>query len=492
LSIQQGVNTHGRAARLLAVCIVVVGCSTQSRFDSGMDAGAAGGGGSPAKAGAGGAGGAGGKAGAGAGAGGVSDSDALGAACTSDTDCGRLSCDREIKRQVMISGAPQGQVDATLFPGGSCTPLRLAAFDPNGVQSCDPGGPRGAQGCGPNGVCVVETVSGKTMVACRKACEPSAKSSGCDRKGYTCDFTERACIEGCSGDVECRLQIADTNGDGQPDSTVYDKTSGATCDDKTARCTHPAGAAAIGAGCMRDDDCGADAACITATTTLAGHHFPGGFCTQIGCKVAGRECGASSVCEPLRPVLGATETDPLCLTRCTVGAETGDLQRGPSGHAVGCRPGYRCAYNGGSGAQAGVCVGGEYNGVSANNVGGACSTNTDCYSPFGAGRCLKYALPDNKSSQGTCTLLDCNSPGLPMDVCGSGNECVGTSGDEAQCTHDCTKASECRAGFACSDDDGIPETSKVCYPVCETLADCRPNERCQLYPNTSVGQCVLQ
>jgi hypothetical protein len=130
--------------------------------------------------------------------------------------------------------------------------------------------------------------------------------------------------------------------------------------------------------------------------------------------------------------------------------------------------------------------------VTTNNIGAGCKANSECYSPFGMARCLRYGLPDNLSSAGICTLLDCNAPGLPKDLCGAGNECVGSSADQATCEHNCTSANECPASFACSDDDGDPATTKVCYPVCETNADCRTNERCQMFPSFAVGQCVLQ
>jgi hypothetical protein len=137
-------------------------------------------------------------------------------------------------------------------------------------------------------------------------------------------------------------------------------------------------------------------------------------------------------------------------------------------------------------------VGGEYNAVSNNNIGAACKADSECYSPFGAGRCLRYGLPNNQSSPGICTVIDCNAPGLPDELCGSGNECVGSSADQTLCVHQCAAASECAAGFACTDDDGIPSSAKICYPVCEADADCRSNERCKPFPSLMVGQCVLQ
>jgi hypothetical protein len=420
---------------------------------------------------------------------------ALGAACAKDSDCGgSFACDREIAQLADVSGSPDGEVDLSLFPGGSCTPIALAALDANGTgKSCDPSMPSGSQGCGVDGVCLPETVNGKQLVGCRVACEPSATESGCARSGYTCDFGVHACIEGCRSDTECRVLFTDTDGDGQPDSAMYDRSSQATCDAKTGRCDHPSGGQAIGASCTRDDDCGSDGACIDDSSSVAGVRFPGGYCSKVGCDVAGRDCeGDGSVCQAVRPLLDESPSNLLCLTRCTVGAESSDLQLGSMGHGEGCRAGYQCHYNGGTGADAGVCVGGNYNAVTTNNLGAGCTVGTDCYSRFGIGRCLTYGLPNNLSSTGICTMLDCNVPGIPDDVCGTGNECVGSSGDQAFCAHDCSKANDCPGGFACYDDDGDSGTSKICYPICGADDDCRSGEKCKLFTGEMYGQCGLQ
>jgi hypothetical protein len=247
---------------------------------------------------------------------------------------------------------------------------------------------------------------------------------------------------------------------------------------------------------MRDEDCSDDGICITGDSSVAGHLFPSGYCTKIGCDVEGRSCSSGSDCAPLRPILDANATDAICLTKCTVGAETESLRIGTSGHGQGCRAGYRCYYNGGVGAESGVCVGGNYNSVVDNNVGKGCEQNSDCYSPYGAGRCLRYGLTSTTSSNGICTLFDCNAPGLPDDVCGSGNECVSSSTDQTLCMHNCNDAGKCPATFACADDDGLPASPSVCYPVCEKASECRPNETCRAFTGQAAGQtfgqCVLQ
>ena len=273
----------------------------------------------------------------------------------------------------------------------------------------------------------------------------------------------------------------------------YDRNSDAVCSAKTGRCEHPAGPQAPGASCARDDDCEADGICITDGSGPAGQFFPGGFCSKVGCDIAGRECQGGSVCEALRPWLNESETNPICLARCTVGAESADLQLGTNGHGEGCRTGYRCHYNGGQGAESGVCVGGNYNAVTKNDIGTACQLNSDCYSPFGLGRCLTYGLPNNASSGGICTILDCNVPGLPKDLCGTGNACVASPGDQALLCPTTAQGQRLpeRASPA-STTTATPTFPRICYPICEADVDCRTSEHCKLFAGQTYGQCVLQ
>jgi hypothetical protein len=424
----------------------------------------------------------------------------LGAACVKDGDCtGGNLCDQEIPQVISVPGAPNGgKIDQSLFPGGSCTPLKLGTYNPG--TTCDPTEPRGAQGCGEDGVCTVEntptsSADGSTpQVACRKTCEPSAEKSGCDREGYTCDFVNRYCLEGCRDDAECRILTRDTDNNGQADTLAYDESSTATCNKTTARCEHPAGGKKSSDACASDAECAEDGVCIVDGSQLAGQRFPGGTCTRRGCEFEGLECDSGTVCQALRPWLGASATEALCFEQCTVGAESADLRSGAKGHGEGCRDGYRCHYNGGKGAESGVCVGGVYNDIKNNNVGSLCKVNSDCYSPYGLGYCLIYGITNTLQSPGICTLFDCAAPGLPKDLCGAGNECVSTGdGDETMCAHDCKAASDCPADYACTDDDRDATTPKTCFPLCLSKDDCRSNEQCKPINTTSMaGTCQLQ
>ena len=419
----------------------------------------------------------------------------LGAACTRDADCGGgYVCDAEVKSSVPVSGAPEGAIDQYVFLGGSCTPKRATLYDGTAV-SCDPMGSEGAQGCGPDGVCdAVGRNQQGFIVGCRKACDPSEEESGC-REGYTCGFTDGYCSEGCQSDTECRIGPIDSDDDGVFDANGYDSASNVTCDPATARCVHPAGAQASGESCMRDDDCPENGVCIVDGASVAGQGFPGGYCTRPGCELPANACDNNTVCESLRPWLGESPTEPLCFQSCKVGAEPADQRLGTTGHGQGCREGYRCHYNGGAGADSGVCVGGNYNAVTTNNIGQSCETNADCYSPFGLGYCLVYQVSATEVLPGICTVFDCAVPGLPTDVCGANNICVsqGNDSDETSCEHNCKDASECAKGFACTDLDEDPKTPKTCVPPCLTDGDCKTGEKCiRLSANAEGGLCRLQ
>ncbi|HET6337829.1 MAG TPA: hypothetical protein VFG30_31630 [Polyangiales bacterium] len=413
--------------------------------------------------------------------------------CVSDADCpDDTFCDKEIPGSTAVSGAPGEMVDRALFPGGSCSPKPLAPYD--SMAACDSSLPQPVQGCGAKGRCVLESLNDDTYAGCRAACEPTATASGCDRAGYTCDFALHACIEGCRSDPECRVLVKDNNNDGTPDTLAYDTDTKAVCDPKTARCAHPGTAeVATGHACERIDDCSATDECLVGPSALGGLDFPGGYCTTTGCEVAGRECnGSGTVCEPLRPWLGATSDTSLCLLSCKLGSEPEDLRVGARGHGAGCREGYRCHWNGGSGADDGVCVGGVYNDVKSNNGGKACASDSECYSPYGHGSCLLYTATDARirAPTGTCTILDCNAPGLPDGICGAGNECVAFASDLTFCIRNCTSAAECAAGYACTDDDADPSSPSVCFPACVKNTDCRTNERCTIAAGATAGRCV--
>jgi hypothetical protein len=416
----------------------------------------------------------------------------FGAACAERSDCGRnLFCDTEVDLTIRVQSGEE--VVGKSFPDGVCTPVPAAPFDPEALDSCNPLGPPANQGCGANGVCVSVPLRQMSVVACRPECEPQADASGCDRSFYTCDLDQRACVEGCLSDAECQLRLLpDSNADGRPEVEVAAE-SEAYCDLDTYRCTHNGGASAqTGDPCELPDDCEPDGTCIQPLQRFAGIPFPEGACTKIGCDIEGRECrGDNAVCERLRAWDRGFITAHLCLQRCTVGAEPEADQLGPEGHGDGCREGYRCHYNGGSGEESGVCVGGNYNDVAASNLGASCMADAECYSPFGHGSCLLLGVADIRPTAGTCTIMDCNAPGLPDDICGPDGQCVSLPGDTTYCARTCVDAEQCAEGYACADDDLDPTTGKICFPACISDDECRKDvEICAISPMSGAGACV--
>jgi hypothetical protein len=460
----------------LALLLPLGGCSVSDNFDDAGTADDAGGGSG--------------------GAGGGDENGAIGTHCESDDDCSASDfCDEEIALVSAVPGLPNGIDDlpSAIFPGGSCTPIPAAPYDPTGVDSCDPLLAPGQQGCGSEGLCMTLPLEGDPpLVACRATCEPSATDSGCDTSGYTCNFVAGACLEGCQSDEECRLILADTDGDGVGDTEVYDDESEARCDVRTFRCTHAGGEQReTGAPCERVDDCESDGECISALRSFSGLRFPGGYCSKLGCDVDGRECqGDDAVCTAVRGPSGVSAS-VACMQGCEIGAEDAALVLGPDGHGAGCRAGYSCHYNGSDNGSLGICAGGVYNDVTEPNIGAACQTHDECYSPYGYGYCLWLQVGDVVPPTGTCSLIDCAAPGLPEDLCGPGAQCIGLGGDTTFCVQLCDDASECAAGQACADDDVLPETPPICYPTCTADSECRNDtERCQIPTGASFGTCV--
>ncbi|MDD9932555.1 MAG: hypothetical protein OXT09_03080 [Myxococcales bacterium] len=427
---------------------------------------------------------------------GPSGAEGFGAPCQRTSDCGgELFCDEEIEASFVADGLPdeQAELPASYFPGGICAPVPANPFDPSGRNSCNPLNAQPEQGCGQDGACIVLSFDQGQIVACRPVCEPSDDDDGgCGRFGYTCGFSQRVCIEGCQSDEECRLRVEDEDGDGAGDSLVYDEESEAICSPDTFRCELPSfNRAKTGDECERLDDCEANGDCIGAFSARGGFQFPGGFCTKVGCDVEDRECeGDGAVCEPLRPWAPGIVTPPLCLSPCTVGAEPEEDQLGVEGHGEGCREGYRCHYNGGPGAESGVCVGGNYNDREDNNLGAACDEDADCFSPFGLGSCLFLGVNGLQAPTGFCTVMDCAVPGLPEDLCGADGQCIGLNRDLSFCAAGCKDGDDCASGYACADDDQDATTPRICYPACFDDADCGSDATCELDPSAGLGSCV--
>jgi hypothetical protein len=402
-----------------------------------------------------------------------------GAACESAADCGGGFCIEALESSADVDGL--GELASELFPGGMCSNAPLTSFE--NPMACDPTAMGTAQGCGSCGVCVPMAFSNGLATVCREKCTPSATESGCSRPEYTCGFTSGACIEGCSSDDECRVYAKDSDGDGFSDALTYDSASKASCDMATRRCKVEGKAGAqAGDPCVRDDDCEANGLCMTEASGDQEIPFKGGACTKTGCKVAGLECAGDGEC--LAPRSWDQPFGTLCARPCQHGAEPMAQQVGAAGHGQGCRDGYMCSWNGVPNDPAGSCLPGNYNAVSANNVGAICDPtkrSVDCFSPFGAGRCMTFGSALGEAS--FCTVFDCGTPGVPEGVCGTGNTCLELDDEFNACFKTCTNASQCAAGLACVN---LGTTGpSVCTFGCEVNSECKTGEMC-----ARSGACV--
>ncbi len=413
---------------------------------------------------------------------------------------GSLRCQGE--RRIAIGGAADpiddfdGGITAIYFKGGYCTPAPLAQFgrDP---EACDP---NDEESCGAAGIaCLALTPDNGTM--CLLECEPAQETNPCPGEGQNCDVSSHVCQPfGCSSDDECRIFRMDTNGNGRidpynamenpmGDHLVYDTDSMAVCNPVTYRCDNPGTmGAAAGTLCMKDSQCEENGDCFTEASG-----FPGGYCTKLGCDIDGRECAdpageGGAVCQTRG--IGV----PVCLEDCEVGAEDMADQLGAMGHGDTCREGYTCVWNGtgGEGEINGGCGPGVYNDIMEPNVGTECEAAADCYSRFGAARCLTRGFGD----QGSCSLFDCGAPGIPADVCGPDAQCIGFTGTATTiCLRNCTMPSDCATATGsnpqgCVEFDGRAETPRVCYPACTGDDDCQSDYRCVAPPGERTGECV--
>jgi hypothetical protein len=309
---------------------------------------------------------------------------------------------------------------------------------------------------------------------CMNQCEPELDTNGICREWYRCDLLDFVCSPGCTSNDECRVSRQDSNGNGEfdpwdPDTLmgdrlVYNPSSEAVCNTETYRCEHPGTSGAeAGFPCTFDDDCEANGICLFG---------PDGYCSKLGCDIAGNECGGGGVC-----LFGQ------CLASCEVGS---DDSTPPVNNTQGCREGYyTCIWGRGDGNPAGFCDVGVFNDVTVNNIGSECVSDDECYSPFGYGLCD----PDFG-----CTVTECRVPGLPADICGDDATCVdflNLGVDAFACLKKCNSALDCARGDACTDvmDFDAMTLDQVCWPTCRNSDECREDELCEV--NNQVATCTV-
>ncbi len=340
----------------------------------------------------------------------------IGASCERDADCASGHCDPERVLTIPVAGRPD-PLEWLHSPGGTCVHSDLA----------------GGGSCGP---CQSPDERPDGVYACFDRCAPDGPlpRGGC-REGYRCDGRDHLCVPGCRSNSDCRVAI----GAGEqwtifPDPAV-------TCDVATGDCVHRDGRGGVGDECTYHGECRSDLFCTRrAPFDLVEQgscgREPGGDCigffTSATSGICTRACASSDECGPGAACATPPYYDslggparPLCLPTCTV---RGD---GPSE----CPVGFGCYGSG-------VCAPGLPNDVAIPNIGDACASGVECWSPFGLGRC-----GGGPSSSGTCRVVGCDDPRFGTDVCPPGEGvCV-----DGVCLRGCDAPSDCDAPDGCVD-----------------------------------------
>lgn len=392
-----------------------------------------------------------------------------------------------------IMGVPGGgnSVSNVSWTGGYCTsadPIDMGGCDPNDDDSC------GGLDCA---VCLNAGTDarGVTVGLCTTSCTPSLTDNGACRDTYECGVTSGGCVPGCTTDDECRVFRKDTNMNGiidpydavsnaTGDALVYDDSVNGTCNLDTYSCRQDGGSGIAGDNCTDETQCEANGSCISDDGEDGG--WTGGYCTKFGCDLAGNDCAAPGKCQERG----------LGIALCTLACQVSDVATADDPYSANntCAAGFSCFWDGTSGDTAGngACVPGNYNAIrttdTTGQTGQTCTDESDCNSPFGLGQCRDFGAGDH------CTLFDCAAPGLPADVCGTGNVCATVSGsDTTLCAKGCTSADECLDGNGCWDTSpagintgGVP----VCFPGCLEDSHCPTGETCAGASATAVGECM--
>jgi hypothetical protein len=175
---------------------------------------------------------------------------------------------------------------------------------------------------------------------------------------------------------------------------------------------------------------------------------------------------------------------------CTVGAEDASLVFGAGGHGDTCRAGYACLYDEHlppDSPENGECSPGTYNAITTPNVGAHCTMDSECWSPYGLGKCITDMM------QNTCTVIECAGFADPAAVCGASNVCESIGGFSL-CLHTCATPDDCGAAIG-----GDPSLACValrsggpteCWPGCQADSQCQSGHVCVGASLTSLGRCM--
>lgn len=325
----------------------------------------------------------------------------LGGACTGDGACDEVEAARCMRQ---MTETFDGETYVT-YPGGTCQ------LYTGGTLACDPAD---HSGCPPGSRCihVGPNYSGVDLYACFDACEPADASGemfgwscGC-RVGYSCHINYGVCLTGCSNDRQCCETWTDLDGDYERDAGEVTLWPGCEmyCDGDDAvetedcmatyECINPGlEGARFGDPCLHDSQCPADGICLNYTDPATGEEsYPGGYCTRMGCQLAGRGCEADG--GACMNVGSYEEPRGMCLQPCHTGFGPGDPEfqcRDVEGQEHACFPVNTYAWIGGPPPDGmdGYCMPGNFE-SGTGGLGDDCEDVGDCASPLGLGTCQTY------------------------------------------------------------------------------------------------------
>ena len=383
-----------------------------------------------------------------------------GSACTSDAQCTGTGADCWTETTERFRGE-----DYTDNPGGMCVPWG------SGTSVCDPDN---ASSCPSGSSCeYMGSSMGTDFYGCMDACLPLDSSGreypfncGC-REGYACDIVSGICTSGCTNDRECCERWWDEDGDFNRDAAEVVEKTGCTnvCDDTPAGicqathdCVNNGDATNVWSGpCEGDAWCPADGRCLDEFNYAP--NFPGGLCIKDRCDVAGRGCTTEGGgCMNL-----GTTTDPFwaCVGRCHFGRQITDPTyecRDTTGEEQACNPVLSSAwYTPPTDGSNGFCWPGNFPG-GAMAIGGTCTTDTNCTSPYGLGYCASFT---GITAPSFCSAGCVQFAAEDFAVCG-GND--GTGRASGVCWSDiCWEGCGTPGGNLGA--NGCLQATMACYPV---------------------------
>ncbi len=430
----------------------------------------------------------------------------VGGVCAAAECFDRAQCQEEVlgeRPSVRRDAAGPGRpYPVAVYPDGICEVWcsTLRAGTESGCDECTT--------CVPRRVVPGRPLDVEIAGTCVLPCAQDIDGRGGCRAGYGCDRAHLGCVPACTrtdGTDTCQYTFEDRDSDPTTYETIVDEGVDypSSCNLITGLCetTGRAGASA-GDDCTTALDCESDGECVRSAPTAPPSTLSDGYCVRHGCNETDLRCAAGDVCS----LLAFDRPGGTCMQGCSVGGETDDSQRrGAEGGHPGCDRGEACFWDGVHGtmhALNGGCFPGNYNDVSTYNVGAECQSDSECWSPFGFGRCL-FADGElhDRTGRGICSVRGCGetltgerglavSGGVvpvarPEDLCrnaraGGNDVCVALDDREPACLAGCTTAEDCPSGYACPDlSDDPMRPLRLCWPACTMDDDCRAGARCR-------------